>query len=277
MPSALWTDPELVGGPRHARAGIAHVHLGAAALTADVEIDVGHGRDSYTRLQDCRIAGAPSPCCDSAILPSCNRRYDRRVIPAIVLAAGKSTRMGHPKAALSLGEGDTFLSRIVRTFHAARIDEVIVVVGHAADAIRASLAGTGVIARFVDNPGYEAGQLSSFVTGLDAADRPDVPAALVTLVDVPLVTAATVQVVVAHYLRTGALLVRPTRGNQHGHPVLIDRSLFDEFRRADPSSGAKPIVRAHASAAGDIPIDDDGAFLDIDTVADYQRVMGTMK
>jgi molybdenum cofactor cytidylyltransferase len=199
------------------------------------------------------------------------------VIPAIVLAAGKSTRMGHPKAAMPLGEGDTFLSRIVRTFHDARIDEVIVVVGHAADAIRASLPGTGVVARFVDNPGYEAGQLSSFVKGLDAADRPDVSAALVTLVDVPLVTAATIRAVVAQYLQTGAPLVRPTRGNQHGHPVLIDRSLFDEFRRADPSSGAKPIVRAHASAAGDIPIDDDGAFLDIDTVADYQRMMGMMR
>ena len=205
------------------------------------------------------------------------RSYDRRVIPAIVLAAGKSTRMGHPKAALPLGDGDTFLSRIVRTFHDARIDDVIVVVGHEADAIRASLSSTGVIARFVDNPRYESGQLSSFVKGLDAADRPDVSAALVTLVDVPLVTAATIRAVVDQYLQTGARIVRPTRGNQHGHPVLIDRSLFDEIRRADPSSGAKPIVRAHASAAGDIAIDDDGAFLDIDNAADYERVTGMVR
>ena len=201
------------------------------------------------------------------------RRYDRRVIPAIVLAAGKSTRMGHPKAALPLGD-DTFLSRIVRTFHDARIDHVIVVVGHEADAVRASLSSTDVTVRFVDNPDYESGQFSSFVKGLDAADRSDVSAALVTLVDVPLVTAATIRAVVEQYLQTGAPIVRPTRGSQHGHPVLIDRSLFDEFRHADRAGGAKPIVRAHASPAGDLAIEDDGAFLDIDTVADYQRVMG---
>jgi molybdenum cofactor cytidylyltransferase len=201
--------------------------------------------------------------------------YDRRMIPAIVLAAGKSTRMGHPKGALPLGNGDTFLSRIVRTFHDAQIEEVIVVVGHEADTIRASLASTGIVARFVDNPEYESGQFSSLVTGLDAVDRPDVSAALVTLVDVPLVTAATVRAVVDQYLHTRAPIVRPTRGNQHGHPVLIDRSVFDQLRGADRSRGAKPIVRAHASAAGDIAIEDDGAFLDIDTAADYQRVMGT--
>ena len=204
------------------------------------------------------------------------RRYDRRVIPAIVLAAGKSTRMGRPKAALPLGDGDTFLSRIVRTLHEARIDDVIVVVGHESETIRASLANSGVCARFVDNPDHESGQFSSLLKGLEAADRPDVSAALVTLVDVPLVTAATVRAVVEQYLRTKAPIVRPTRGTEHGHPVLIDRSVFDDLRRADRSSGAKPVVRAHASVAGDIPIEDDGAFLDIDTAADYQRVMRSM-
>src|SRR5437867_691005 len=110
--------------------------------------ECGDRHRSWSRFLH-KMAVASSRFCNSA-----NRqgRYDRRVIPAIVLAAGKSTRMGHPKAALPLGEVDTFLSRIVRTFHDARIDDVIVVVGHEADVIRASLARTGVIARFVDNP-----------------------------------------------------------------------------------------------------------------------------
>jgi molybdenum cofactor cytidylyltransferase len=197
----------------------------------------------------------------------------RLMTPAIVLAAGKSTRMGRPKAALLLGDGDTFLSRIVRTFRDAGIDEVIVVVGHEAEAIATSLASTGVTARFVENPEYESGQFSSFVKGINVVDRPGVSAALVTLVDVPLVTAATIRAVVEQYRQTRAPIVRPTRGTEHGHPVLIDRALFGELRRADPSSGAKQVVRAHASAAGDIPIDDDGAFLDIDTDAEYQRVV----
>jgi molybdenum cofactor cytidylyltransferase len=195
------------------------------------------------------------------------------VIPAIVLAAGKSTRMGRPKANLALDGGDTFLSRIVRTLSAAAVDDVVVVLGHDADAIARVLAGTGVAARLVTNPDYETGQLSSLLKGLNAVDRPGVTAVLVTLVDVPLVSARTVGAVIDHYLQTGAPIVRPIRGREHGHPVLIDRSLFDEVRRADPTSGAKVVVRAHASVRGDVEVDDDGAFLDIDTADEYERLV----
>jgi len=195
------------------------------------------------------------------------------VIPAIVLAAGKSTRMGRPKANLPLEGGDTFLSRIVRTFSVAAAGDVVVVLGHDADVIASVFAGTGVTARFVTNPDYETGQLSSLLMGLDAVDRPGVTAALITLVDVPLVNASTVRAVIDRYLRTRAPIVRPVRGHQHGHPVLIDRSLFDEIRRADPTSGAKVVVRAHASASGDVEVDDDGAFLDFDTAGEYERLV----
>jgi CTP:molybdopterin cytidylyltransferase MocA len=78
----------------------------------------------------------------------------------------------------------------------------------------------------------------------------------------------------ARYRESGAPIVRPTSGARHGHPMLIDRSLFDELRAADPSTGPKPVVRAHATAAGDVPIADEGAFTDIDTAADYRRVIG---
>lgn len=179
--------------------------------------------------------------------------------------------MGRPKANLALDSGDTFLSRIVRTFRAAGIDDVVVVIGHEAGAIVEAFSKSDAAARFVVNPDYENGQLSSLVKGLNAVDRPGVAAALVTLVDVPYVTPETVRVVVDRYLQTRAPIVRPVHGDQHGHPVLIDRSLFDEIRRASPSVGAKAVVRAHASVAGDVVVDDKGAFLDIDTVADYEQ------
>ncbi len=79
--------------------------------------------------------------------------------------------------------------------------------------------------------------------------------------------------VIARYRETGSVVVRPTSGARHGHPLLIDRSLFGELRAADPASGAKPIVRAHATTAGDLPIADEGAFIDIDTQDDYERVV----
>ena len=196
------------------------------------------------------------------------------VIPAIVLAAGRSSRMGRAKATLPAGDGHTFLTRIVQTFLDAGVDDVIVVVGHEADAIAASFAASGLPARFVLNRDYDRGQLSSLLAGIGVVDRPGVSAALVTLVDVPLVSPATVRAVVESYHRTGAPIVRPTSGDRHGHPLLIARSLFDALRAADPEAGAKPIVRAHASSAGDIAISDEGAFADIDTAEDYRAAIG---
>jgi molybdenum cofactor cytidylyltransferase len=245
MTAAGVAHPELIRRPGHARSGIAHFHLSTAALAADVEIDVGHARRFYN------IAS---------------------VIPAIVLAAGRSSRMGRPKATLPLDGGDTFLSRIVRTFLAAGVDDVVVVVGHDAEAIVNSFTETGLRARFVANLDYDRGQLSSLVAGITVVDRPGVTAALVTLVDVPLVSPATVRAVLDRYRLTHALVVRPTSGARHGHPLLIDRSLFDALRAADPDAGAKPIVRAHASVAGDVDIADEGAFTDIDTDEEYRRI-----
>ena len=196
------------------------------------------------------------------------------VIPAIVLAAGRSSRMGRAKATLPTGDGHTFLSRIVQTFLDAGVDDVIVVVGHDAESIAGGFAGSGLPARFVVNRDYDRGQLSSVLAGLSAVDRPGVSAVLLTLVDVPLVSPATVRAVLDSYHRTHAPIVRPTSGERHGHPLLIDRSLFDALRRADPASGAKPIVRAHASAAGNIAIVDEGAFTDIDTEEEYRRIIG---
>lgn len=195
------------------------------------------------------------------------------MIPAVVLAAGRSSRMGRAKATLPLDASDTFLTRIVRTFLDAGVDDVVVVVGHDADAIASAFSASGLPARFVVNHDYDRGQWSSLVAGLGVVDRPGVLAALITLVDVPLVTAETVRAVIACYRNTRAPVVRPTSGNRHGHPLLVDRSLFAELRAADPAEGAKPVIRAHASVAGDIAIADEGAFRDIDTEEDYLEMI----
>lgn len=178
--------------------------------------------------------------------------------------------MGRAKALLPIGD-DTFLTRIVRTLLDAGVDDVVVVVGHDAESIVRDFSASGLPARFVVNREYDRGQLSSLLAGLAVIDRPGVAAALVTLVDVPLVSATTVRAVIDRYRQTHAPIVRPTSGSRHGHPLLLDRSMFDELRAADRETGAKPVVRAHASSDGDIDIADEGAFTDIDTADDYRR------
>src|ERR1700730_12130964 len=107
--------------------------------------------------------------------------------------------MGRPKALLPLGVGETFLTHIVSTFRDAGIEDVVVVVGHEAAAIIGAFDEAPTSARLFVNHEYEGGQLTSLVAGLLVIDRPGVVAALVTLVDAPLVLASTVRAVVDRY------------------------------------------------------------------------------
>ena len=193
----------------------------------------------------------------------------------IVLAAGESTRMGSPKALLPDGAGRVFITRVLHTFAAAGVIDVTVVTGSMHERIVGAVAADAPasLIRFARNPNPERGQLSSLLTGLDAADAPGVDAVLVTLVDVPFVQAATVKAVIDAFRRTRAPIVRPVRAERHGHPVLFARALFEELRRADPALGAKAVVRAHASVMLNLEVGDEGALLDVDTPAEYQRVV----
>src|SRR5262245_12663286 len=97
------------------------------------------------------------------------------MIPGVVLAAGRSSRMGRSKALLPVSSsGETFLSQIVRTLVDGGADDVVIVLGHEADSIGREVAAAGLPARVVMNPAYETGQFSSVLAGLNAVDRPGV-------------------------------------------------------------------------------------------------------
>jgi molybdenum cofactor cytidylyltransferase len=197
------------------------------------------------------------------------------MISAIVLAAGASTRMGQAKAALPIGTtGETVVARVVKTLVDGGVPRVVVVAGAHIDAVRHAMPSHEPRARLVEHPGWEQGQLSSLLSGLDAIDEPHLEAALVTLVDVPLVSAATVAEVVTAWRRTRAPIVRPASGARHGHPVIFDRSVFADLRSADPSVGAKAVFAAHRDRVLNVEVADPGAFEDIDTPEDYRRVLG---
>jgi CTP:molybdopterin cytidylyltransferase MocA len=198
---------------------------------------------------------------------------DRPVVRAVILAAGASTRIGRPKAALSITDrADTFLSRLIRSLLAAGLPDIVIVTGAAPDEVRHAALPFSRRVRFVHNAAWQRGQLSSLLVGLDAAPITNLEAILMTLVDVPLVTADTVRTVVHAWRRTRGPIVRPARGDEHGHPVICDRAVFDELRAADPAVGAKAVVRAHAHEIVNVGIDDPGAYFDVDTADDYERL-----
>lgn len=200
------------------------------------------------------------------------------MVTAVVIAAGLSTRMGgQPKALLAYDARDSFVTRIVRTFTEADIADIVVVVGHEASAVIDAVQRSGLPATCAINHAYVRGQLSSIVTGLDMVDRDDTTAVLLALVDAPAFSAATVRALIGRFETSAAPIVRAVRGDEHGHPVLIARQLFEPIRRADPMRGAKPIVRSHASPAGDVVVEDPGAFVDVDTPDSYQALQDQLR
>lgn len=192
------------------------------------------------------------------------------MIVAVVLAAGRSRRLGHPKPLLPCRQ-KTFLEAVLETVAASRADEARIVLGHRAQTIRRELGlkeGT-----FVVNPDYDAGMLSSVQCGirtLAGATR----AFLIWPVDHPLVARATVDKLVDEFLATEASVVLPVYEGKRGHPVLFHAALAAELMNAAARQGARAVVHAHAHDRIEVPVGDCGVVTDIDTPEVYERVFG---
>jgi CTP:molybdopterin cytidylyltransferase MocA len=195
------------------------------------------------------------------------------MISAIILAAGASSRMGQAKAALPFGQtGETVLSRIVSTLLRGGVPRIVVVSGAHIDAVRRAMPLHDPRTQVIEHSGWAQGQLSSLLAGLEELDDPLLEAVLVTPVDVPLVRPSTVAAVIAAWRRTRAPIVRPAQGERHGHPVIFDRSVFDELRSADRNIGAKAVFARHRDHIVNVEVEDPGAFEDMDTPRDYERL-----
>ena len=192
---------------------------------------------------------------------------------AIVLAAGLSSRMGTPKPLLPL-RGKPLLAHGLDALRGGGLREIVVVLGAGADRIRrgVSLAGTkGVV-----NPEYEEGMSSSIRAGLRAAS-PDAGAYLIVLGDQPLVTPATIRAIVARWEETGSRIAVPTYEGVRGNPVLLDRSLSAQMESLRGDVGCRGLVAAHAAEVVEVPVDDPGILIDVDTADDLRRVEAALR
>ena len=192
------------------------------------------------------------------------------MIAGIVLAAGRSRRMGEPKAFLRL-EGRSFLERAIVALLQGGCGDVLVVAGPREDdtARRIAESALALGARVAVNPAAGSEQVDSLRLAL-AAMRDDALAAIVAPVDVPEVSAATVHAIREAFARTGGPIVLPAHEGRHGHPVLFSRAVWPELLEGELPEGARTVIHAHAAELVEIPV---GALpLDVDTPADFRRL-----
>ena len=190
-------------------------------------------------------------------------------VAGVILAAGGGSRFGRPKALVQF-RGATLLQRCAQTLAEAGCDPVVVVVGAEAPTIVSGARGvTGCV---VVNPHWEGGVATSLRAGLAALTSDDVQAAVVALVDQPLVTPAVVQRLIAAW-RAGAPAAAASYGGAVRNPVLLGRDIWSEvLSAAHDDEGARVWLRANPERVSAVACDDVGAPDDIDTRADLRRL-----
>ncbi len=194
------------------------------------------------------------------------------MIAGVVLAAGTSSRLGRgrPKQLLPL-RGRPITQHVIDAAIDAGLDDVIVVLGHSAETVRAGLE-LRPPARAVVNPDFEAGQSSSLRAGLGALGDA-ARAAVFLLGDQPDIRAEAIRTVAEIYEETGGPVVRATyEKGRLGHPVLFDRRVWAELETVEGDRGARDLLAAHpewivqAEIPGQPPSD-------IDSWEDYERLV----
>ncbi len=194
-------------------------------------------------------------------------------VAGIVLAGGRSTRMGEPKALLDM-EGTSFLERAARVLAEGGCDPVLAVVPPGETGERLLELARKAGARGIMNPQSDAEQIDSLRLGLGALE-PEVVAAAVLPVDHPRVQAATITALLAAFRTSGAPIVRPTHGDHPGHPVLFARELWTELQAPDLEQGARDVVHRHQAEIEEVPVDDPGVAIDVNTLEEYTRELRT--
>ena len=163
------------------------------------------------------------------------------------MAAGKSTRMGQAKQLLRLGE-ENGAGPDHRERPPLAVDEIVLVLGASAEAIRQQLPLSLLEGlKVVVNPAYEQGMASSLRAGLSALD-PHSDAALIVLGDQPFVRPRPSIKLSMSYRRTQAQIVIPSYQGDRGNPVLLDRSVFAEVMALEGDIGCRAIFGNHAEA-----------------------------
>ncbi len=188
-------------------------------------------------------------------------------VAAILLAAGRSRRMGAFKPLLPFGH-QTVITQCIDSLRNAGVEDIVVVVGHLADELRAHLSNAEV--RFAVNPDPDTPMGVSIACGIMQL-RADARAVLIALVDHPAVSSETIKAIIAEW-QAGRRLVQPEHDGRGGHPVLIDLSFREELLNLDAGAGLRGFFEAHRQNVRRLAVDSPYVARDMDTWEDYQRL-----
>jgi molybdenum cofactor cytidylyltransferase len=191
-------------------------------------------------------------------------------IAAIVLAAGRSSRMAPRNKLLEPVEGRPIVAHVAGVALAVGADPVIVVTGFDPKRIEDTLQGLSV--ELAHNREFAEGMSGSIRTGLCALP-PDRDAALILLGDMPEVEASDLKALIAAFAQEGRDAVCiPVRGGKRGNPVLWGSSYFAEMKQISGDRGAKGLIAKYGDHVVEVPAASDGIFADVDTSEDFARL-----
>ena len=186
-------------------------------------------------------------------------------VVAILLAAGQSRRMGAFKPLLPFGK-TTVINSCVNSLGAGGVEDVVVVAGHRATELKASLVEVESI-HFIVNPDPQSEMSASIACGVQALP-PTAKAVLIALTDQPAIPPSVIRAILNAW-RAGARLIIPEYNERGGHPVLVDLDFRESLLSLDPQRGLKEFFDAHKNQVQRLKVDSSYIARDMDTWDDY--------
>ncbi len=198
-----------------------------------------------------------------------------RAIAAVVLGAGRSSRMGGPNKLLAEIKGKPLVRIVTEAALASRARPVIVVTGHQRDKVEAALAGLPV--KFVHNPLFADGLGTSLKAGI-AALPAEADGAIVCLGDMPQVDAVLIDRLIGAFdPNHGALVVVPTIDGKRGNPVVWSRRFFPDLMTVEGDVGARYLIGRYTEAVAEVPLTGTAALTDVDTPEALEAVRAELE
>ena len=194
----------------------------------------------------------------------------KTTVAALLLAAGKSSRMGSCKPLLPLGD-ETVIERCLNTLHQGGVNEIIVVVSLQGEDVARAARNHPV--QIVVNPDETGDMASSIRVGRDTT-TPETSGIIVALCDYPLVVPGTVQALIDQHAMHPECIITPTCQGRRGHPLLLPRSILEELTEGKT---LRDVLKKDAARIHEVPLDDTGILIDMDTSDDYRAVCAMLQ